>query len=191
MNSVCVFCGSRVGKSIKYSQVAQNLGLLLTEYNIKLIYGGGKVGLMGILADEVIKNKGQVTGIIPDFLYRKEVGHEGLNKLLIVDSMHERKQKMSALADGFIALPGGFGTLEELAEIITWNQLNLVNKPVGILNVGNFYNSLLNYFDWMVEEGFVNANFRRQIISSDDPEELIKKMKDFKTSIKRQDLSKT
>ena len=191
MNSVCVFCGSRMGKSIKYSQVAQHLGILLTKYNLKLIYGGGKVGLMGIIADEVIKNKGQVTGVIPNFLYKKEVGHEGLDKLIIVDSMHERKQKMSALADGFIALPGGFGTLEELAEIITWNQLNLVNKPVGILNVGNFYNSLLDYFDCMVEEGFVNANFRNQIISSEDPEEMLKKMNDFKSNIYDQDLSKT
>ncbi|MGK7391771.1 MAG: TIGR00730 family Rossman fold protein [Candidatus Cyclobacteriaceae bacterium M2_1C_046] len=182
MKSICVFCGSSTGNNEIYSQQAKKLGIAIAKANLELIYGGGKVGLMGIVADEVLRQNGKVTGVIPDFLYKKEVAHEGLSNLIIVESMHERKLKMSTLADSFIAMPGGFGTLEELAEIITWNQLNLVNKPVGILNVGKFYNSLLDYFDTMVEEGFVNVNFRKTIISEGDPAKLINSLNHRKIS---------
>lgn len=191
MKSVCVFCGSSTGSNEVYTHLAKQLANAIVENNLELIYGGGKVGLMGIIADEVIQQNGKVTGVIPDFLYQREVAHEGLDKLIIVESMHERKQKMSLLADGFIAMPGGFGTLEELAEIITWNQLDLVKKPVGILNSGNFYDSLLSYFDLMVSEGFVNVNFRNNIISSGDPTELVGALRDQKISRKGEDLDKT
>lgn len=173
MKSICIFCGSQFGNEEFYSEKAIKLARVIVSHNIELVYGGGKVGLMGVIADEVLRQNGKVTGIIPEFLFKKEVGHEGLTKLIIVNSMHERKLKMSSIADAFIAMPGGFGTLEELAEIITWNQLNLVKKPVGIYNVENFYDLLLKQFDLMVEKEFVNVNFRQQLIDSDDPELLI------------------
>ncbi|MDX1628448.1 MAG: TIGR00730 family Rossman fold protein, partial [Fulvivirga sp.] len=128
MKNVCVFCGSSPGKNKIYTDAAEALGKLIATHDMRLIYGGGRVGLMGKIADAVIAHGGHVTGVIPDFLQRKEVGHPALTKLIVVESMHERKQKMAELADAFIALPGGFGTLEELAEIVTWVQLSLVNK---------------------------------------------------------------
>lgn len=191
MISICVFCGSRQGVSPLYSKLAEKLGHEIAGNKLTLIYGGGKVGLMGEIADAVLSKGGEVVGVIPEFLYHREVAHEGLTKLIVVESMHERKLKMSALADGFIALPGGYGTLEELAEIITWNQLDLVKKPVGILNVNNFYNHLLQYFDHMVNEGFVDQQFRQSVFTEEDVERLLKKMRDFSVDRRTDQLNKT
>lgn len=192
MKAIAVFCGSREGNNPDYRKAAIILGEKLAKNKISLIYGGGKVGLMGIIADTVLKNGGEVMGVIPRFLYDREVGHDGVSKLILTDSMHERKSKMSTLADAFIALPGGFGTLEELAEIITWNQLDLVNKPIGLLNTNNYYKFLLNYFDQMVESDFVDVKFRNQIIESSDPGQLVDHITDqnYKPAV-QDNLSKT
>jgi hypothetical protein len=179
MKRICVFCGSGSGHNGIYAEAAINLANIITKKKIKLVYGGGKVGLMGVIADQVLKNKGKVTGVIPHFLAEKEVGHDKLTEMIFVDSMHERKQKMSELADAFIALPGGFGTLEELAEIITWAQLGLIKKPIGILNVRDFFTPLLNQFDRMVEEGFLKTENRNLLIADANPESLILNMEKY------------
>ena len=153
--NVCVFCGSSTGGNPVYIKAAQDFGLALAEAGHTLIYGGGNIGLMGVLADTVLKNGGNVIGVIPDFLKEKEVGHTGLTQLMVVGSMHERKRTMADMSDAFVALPGGWGTLEEIAEILTWRQLELINKPVGILNVNNFFTPLLQQMRKMVEEGFL------------------------------------
>jgi len=140
MNAIVVFCGSSPGKEEIYKSKAEQLGQTLAEENITLIYGGASVGLMGAVANGVLKNQGKAIGVIPEFLNTKEVAHTQLSELIQVESMHERKTKMSELCDGVIALPGGFGTLEELFEMLTWAQLGLHQKPIGILNVNGFYN---------------------------------------------------
>lgn len=173
MNNICVFCGSSHGNEPIFKTQAQMLGKLLAENNKSLVYGGGKVGLMGTIADAVMDNGGNVIGVIPDFLMRKEVGHLGLTELLVVRSMHERKQKMAELADGFIAMPGGFGTLEELAEILTWVQIGLIKKPVGLLNVNGFYDHLLLQMDHMVGQGFLKPQNRKLVINITDVEDAI------------------
>ena len=158
--NVCVFCGSGTGSNPVYSTAARELGFLLAKYSINLVYGGGNVGLMGIVADAVMEAGGKVTGVIPAFLMRREVGHRGITELEVVESMHHRKQRMADLADAFVALPGGWGTLEELCEILTWRQLGLVTQPVIILNVNHFFDSLLQQMRLMVKEGFLSsANF--------------------------------
>ncbi|HYG02315.1 MAG TPA: TIGR00730 family Rossman fold protein [Chryseosolibacter sp.] len=153
--NICVFCGSATGATSIYRQAATDLGKALAEHSFTLIYGGGNVGLMGIVADAVMKHGGKVIGVIPDFLLKREVGHRGITELIIVDSMHERKKKMADLANGFIALPGGWGTLEELAEVLTWRQLRLIHNPVAILNVNSFYDALLAQMKHMTQEGFL------------------------------------
>jgi len=180
MKNICVFCGSSSGTNSIYSEKAKELGALLARQKKSLIYGGGNVGLMGIIADEVMAQQGEVTGVIPHFLFEWEVGHEGLTELIKVESMHERKLKMSELADGFIAMPGGFGTLEELGEILTWVQLSIVQKPVGILNVNRFYDHLVAQLDHMVKEKFLKPANRAMLLVSDDPNELIKLMESTK-----------
>lgn len=180
MKNICVFCGSSSGDKSIYAQKAKDLGKLIAHREKRLIYGGGNVGLMGIIADEVMANGGEVTGVIPHFLFDWEVGHEGLTELIKVESMHERKLKMSELSDGFIAMPGGFGTLEELGEILTWIQLSIIQKPVGILNVNGFYNHLVAQLDHMVEEKFLKIENRAMVLVSDDPEELVTMMEQFK-----------
>ena len=177
MQRVCVFCGSSSGFSNVYREAAEELADIITKEKLELVYGGGNVGLMGIIADRVLLNDGKVTGVIPHFLAEKEVGHHGLTEMIFVDSMHERKQKMSELADAFIALPGGFGTLEELGEILTWAQLGLVKKPVAILNVNDFYSPLLAQLDSMVENGFLKKENRELLISDSSPEALLEKIK--------------
>lgn len=160
--NVCVFCGSGTGFNPLYSQTAEKLGLLLAKASVRLIYGGGNIGLMGVLADSVMEAGGHVTGVIPRFLLDKEVGHRGISDLEVVDSMHQRKQRMADLADAFIALPGGWGTLEELAEILTWKQLGLISQPVIVLNTHQFFDPLLDQMRLMVKEGFLqsgNFNF--------------------------------
>ena len=161
MKRVCVFCGSSKGKNKIYVDYAKELGILLADKNLELVYGGGSVGLMGEMADAMLARGGKVTGVIPKFLYDWEVGHDGVTELIIVNSMHERKQKMAEISDCFIAMPGGFGTLEELGETLTWLQLKLIQKPIGILNVNGFYDQLIDQLDHMVYEGFLKNSNRK------------------------------
>ena len=151
---ICVFCGSNPGVNPAYKNAAAGLGRLLAERKIELVYGGGNIGLMGVLADAALEASGRVIGVIPESLMAKEVGHQGLTELRVVGSMHERKALMADLAEGFIALPGGYGTFEEFCEVVTWSQLGLHAKPCGVLNVEKYYDPLLALFDHAVKEGF-------------------------------------
>lgn len=171
--NVCVFCGSSSGFNPVYAFAAKELGHLIAQNKHTLIYGGGNVGLMGIVADEVLGKNGSVTGIIPKFLMDKEVGHLGITQLEIVTSMHERKKRMADLSDAFIALPGGWGTLEELAEILTWKQLGLLAQPVGVLNINGFFDPLLNQMQHMVAEGFLQEENFRSIKTSNSPQKIL------------------
>lgn len=180
MKNVTVFCGSNSGFRAEYAEAAKNLARLLSEQNIRLIYGGGKVGLMGIIADEVMRRGGEVIGIIPESLDKKEIAHRGITELRIVGSMHERKALMAELTDGFVAMPGGIGTFEEFFEILTWAQLGFHYKPCGILNVAGYYDGLLGLCDNAVSEGFLRDEHRRLILDETDAERLLVKMRDFK-----------
>ena len=160
MSRLCVFCGSNAGAAPAFAEAAARLGSALASREIGLVYGGGNVGLMGILADAVIEHGGEVIGVIPEFLERAEVAHKGLTELHVVGSMHERKALMATLADGFIALPGGFGTVDELAEALTWTQLGLQAKPVVLLDVDGFWEPLVRFFDAAVDQGFVRPAHR-------------------------------
>lgn len=171
--NVCVFCGSGTGSNPAYSQTARKLGFLLAQASIGLVYGGGNVGLMGILADAVMEGGGTVKGVIPRFLLEKEVGHRGITDLEVVESMHQRKQRMADLSNGFIALPGGWGTLEELAEILTWKQLGLINQPVALLNALQFFDPLLNQMRLMVKEGFLFPGNFDSLNVRETPEDII------------------
>ena len=173
IKSVCVYCGSSSGSRPAYVRAARELGGILAERNLRLVYGGGRVGLMGTIADAVLAAGGEVIGVIPQSLVAKEVAHQGLKDLRIVASMHERKALMAELSDAFIALPGGFGTLEELAEILTWAQLGLHRKPYGMLNIENFYDPLLAFFDHAVAENFVRQAHRDLVIADTDPARLL------------------
>ena len=173
LRRLCVFCGSSIGKRDAFPQAARELGSLLAAQHIELIYGGGNCGLMGVLADEVLKGGGRVTGVIPEGLKNKELGHGQLSKLHIVAGMHERKALMSSLADGFVALAGGFGTLEELFEVITWGQLGLQQKPIGLVNVEGFFDPVLKLMHHAIDEGFVRPEQHRLLISSASPKELL------------------
>lgn len=170
---VCVFCGSSSGNNPIYSHSAKELGFLIANGNHTLIYGGGNVGLMGIVADSVLENKGEVIGVIPKFLMDREVGHTGLTSLEIVTSMHERKKRMADLSDAFLAIPGGWGTLEEIAEILTWKQLGLITQPVGILNINGFFDPLLQQMKLMVDHGFLREENFRSIKTSPSPIEIL------------------
>jgi uncharacterized protein (TIGR00730 family) len=168
MRSICVFCGSRPGAKPAYRAAAEALGQLLAERGIELIYGGGNIGLMGIVADACLAAGGKVVGVIPRALLEWEVGHEGLTRLEVVDSMHTRKARMAELADGFIALPGGLGTFEELFEILTWAQLGFHNKPIGLLNVDGYYLPLVQMMERGVAEGFMKAENRGLLLAEDN-----------------------
>jgi uncharacterized protein (TIGR00730 family) len=176
MRRICVFCGSNPGVRPAYAAAAAKLARFLVELGIGIVYGGGNVGLMGILADAAMAAGGEVTGVIPQALFAKEVGHTGITDPRIVGSMHERKALMAELADGFIAMPGGWGTFDEFCEILTWAQLGLHNKPCGILNTENYYDTLLAMFDHSVAEGFLKPEYRSLVIAATEPEELIAKM---------------
>lgn len=176
MNAIAVYCGSNKGSDPAFVQAAEALGIYLAKNNIEIVYGAGNIGLMGVTADAALKHDGQVTGVIPHFLKEKEVCHMGLTHLFLVDSMHERKVEMTRLSDGAIILPGGFGTLDELFEIITLVQLGQTQQPIGILNVNGFYDHLIAHLDKMVEEGFVIPEHRALIYTSTDIETLIKEM---------------
>lgn len=171
--NICVFCGSSSGNNPVYAQAAKELGKLIADGGHTLIYGGGNVGLMGIVADAVLERRGQVIGIIPKFLMDKEVGHTGLSSLEIVNSMHERKKRMADLSEAFVAIPGGWGTLEEIAEILTWKQLGLLTHSVAILNINGFFNPLLQQMNHMVEEGFLKEQNLQSLKISDSPSELL------------------
>lgn len=177
MKFIAVYCGSSYGDDPVFEKVAFNLGKTLGKARIGLIYGGAKVGLMGSVANGALTEHGEVIGIIPTFLKTKEVAHNGLSQLLEVDSMHERKTRMYDLADGIIALPGGFGTLEELFEMITWAQLGLHQKPIGILNIDGFYDALIQQLNKMYQHKFIKEEHLKLIIISQEIEELLEKMK--------------
>jgi uncharacterized protein (TIGR00730 family) len=179
MKRICVFCGSNTGSKSIYAETAQNLGKLLARNNIGLVYGGGRVGLMGILADSVLAASGEVIGVIPKGLFAREVAHEGLTELRFVESMHQRKAMMEELSDGFIALPGGYGTCEEFCEMVTWSQLGIHNKPCGVLNIEGFYDSYLSFLDTAVKEGFLRMEHRKLILEDEHPFELLNKMRNF------------
>ncbi len=159
--------------------LARALGKAMLDEGMELVYGGAGIGLMGVLADTVLDGGGKVTGVIPDFFSRKEIAHPGLLDLLYVASMHERKRLMAEMSDGFIALPGGFGTLDELFEITTWAQLDLHRKPIGMLNAGGYYDGLFGFMDRMLEEGFVRAAHGSMILRDEDPQRLLRRMRDY------------
>lgn len=173
MKSICVFCGSRPGFRPEFTHAARDLGALLAQEQIRLIYGGARVGLMGQLADGVLENGGEAVGVIPKGLLRKEVAHHALTALHIVESMHERKAKMAELADAFIALPGGFGTFEESFEILTWGQLGIHGKAFGILNVLGFYDPLFKFLDHAVVTQFLEPEHRAMVLHSETPRDLL------------------
>lgn len=179
MARICVFCGANLGNKEIYVQVAQQLGALMVKQGLGLVYGGASVGIMGEIANAVLKEGGEVVGVIPQFMVDKEVAHQRITDLRIVNSMHERKALMANLADGFIALPGGFGTLEEFCEILTWAQLDIHNKPCGLLNIDQYYNKLIEFIDYGVTEGFIKVADRKRILIDDDPEKLLEKMANY------------
>ena len=176
---ICVFCGSNSGTNPVYRETALRLGRLLAARHIELVYGGGNVGLMGLLSDATLQAGGLVIGVIPESLLAREVSHPGLTRMHIVKSMHERKALMTDLSDAFIALPGGFGTFEEFCEIVTWSQLGIHGKPCALLNVAGYYDSLLELFDHAVREGFLRQENRRIVLEDSDPEGLLEKMSVF------------
>lgn len=179
MKSITVFCGSSFGTEEIYKDQAVLLGQTLAKQNIKLIYGGANVGLMGAVADGVLNAGGEAIGVLPDFLRSKEIAHLGLTELIFVESMHERKTKMNDLCEGVIALPGGFGTLEELFEMLTWAQLGLHKKPIAILNINGFYDSLIELTKTMVEKGLLKDVNQKMLLVSDNIDDLLNQMKNY------------
>jgi uncharacterized protein (TIGR00730 family) len=179
MKSICVYCGSNFGERVSYLEAAQDLGAEMVERGITLVYGGGNVGLMGTVADSVLAAGGKAIGVIPQALVDKEVAHTGLSDLRVVGSMHERKSLMADLADGFIALPGGLGTLEEFCEVATWTQLGLHKKACGLLNIGGFYDGLLSFLNHATNEKFIRPEHRSIVLAEEDPVKLIKKLSQF------------
>jgi len=179
MKRVTVFCGSSFGTEEIYKSQANLLGKTLAEYQIELVYGGANVGLMGAVCDGVLDNGGKAIGVLPNFLKSKEIAHKNLTELILVETMHERKTKMNELCDGVIALPGGFGTLEEFFEMLTWAQLGLHKKPIAILNTAGFYDSLITFIQNMVDKGFLKEVNRDMVLVSDDVDELLEMMKNY------------
>jgi uncharacterized protein (TIGR00730 family) len=180
MKSVCVFCGSNFGARPAYREAAVRVGSLLATRGIMLVYGGGKVGMMGALADACLSKRGKVIGIIPKSLAAKEIAHANLTDLRVVDSMHERKKVMADEADAFLALPGGFGTWEEFCEAVTWSQLGIHRKACAILNVEGFYDAFLAQADRATKEGFVSDVHRSLVISGSDPDELLDRLQAYR-----------
>lgn len=179
MKAICVFCGANFNGDPILKQAIDQLAEVMVSRDITLVFGGGKVGVMGLMADAVLNRGGKAIGIIPQFLMDKEVGHTGLTELHIVENMHQRKQMMNDLSDGIITLPGGWGTLEEFFEVLTWLQLGLHNHPIGLLNVNGFYDLLLKQMDVMVEQRFLKPANRELILTSGDPIELVNLMDNF------------
>lgn len=177
ITKLCVFCGSNKGARLKYERAAVTLGKVLAKSGIALVYGGGRVGLMGVLADSVLAANGQAIGVMPRTLVEKEIAHSGLTKLHVVESMHERKALMADLADGFVLLPGGFGSWEEFCEVVTWAQLGIHQKPCGVLNVAGYYDALLALSSHAVAEGFVRTAHREMVIVEEDAETLLSRLR--------------
>ncbi|MCX6622843.1 MAG: TIGR00730 family Rossman fold protein [Acidobacteria bacterium] len=180
LRRICVFCGSNSGVRPVYKVAAENLGRLLAERGIGLVYGGADVGLMGAVANAALASRGEVIGVIPRMLVDKEIAHRGLSTLEVVDSMQERKQRMADLSDGFISLPGALGTLDELFEMATWAQLGLEPKPNGLLNIAGYYDSLLAFLDHATNERFLRPQHRELIIAASDPERMLARMDAFR-----------
>ena len=176
MKSICVYCGSSLGKDVNYVNAATELGVALAEKNIQLVYGGARIGIMGAVAQACLSEGGSVIGIIPEFLDQVEITNTDVTELIQTKNMHERKTLMVEKSDGFIALPGGFGSLEELAEILTWAQLKLVNKPIGILNINGYYDKLLDFFDHMHQEGFLKFTNLNLFVVDSKVKGLLQKM---------------
>jgi uncharacterized protein (TIGR00730 family) len=179
MKTICVYCGSSSGKNPEYRKAARALATAMVARDIGLVYGGADVGLMGEIANEVLAHGGRVTGIIPQSLIDKEVSHQGLTRLHIVDSMHARKALMAELSDGFIALPGGLGTLEELFEVLTWSQLGFHNKPCGLLNIKQYYDGLAQFLDHAMQEEFIKPSHRDMLINAHSPSQLLDQMANY------------
>lgn len=179
MKRICVFCGSNYGASPAYAEAARQVGETLARRGIGLVYGGGKVGLMGEMANAVLSFGGEVIGVIPEALFAKEVGHLGLTKLNVVGSMHDRKGMMADLSDAFITLPGGFGTMEEFFEVLTWAQLGLHQKPCGLLNVDGYYDQLLGLFDSFITQRFARPEHREFILAEREIEPLLDRMESY------------
>ncbi len=179
MKSICVFCGSSLGFPTIYREAATELGKLLAQKNITLVYGGANVGIMKVLADSALQYGGEVIGVMPQSLIDKEVAHQGLSKFHIVQSMAERKELMVQLSDAFIAFPGGFGTLDELSEILTFNQLRITDKPLGFLNVNSYFDLLFGFIDHGVKEGFIREEHQQNLIISTDCESILLKLKTY------------
>ncbi|RMF64632.1 MAG: TIGR00730 family Rossman fold protein [Calditrichaeota bacterium] len=180
MKRICVYAGSSSGTREEFASVARELGALLAKTGIGVVYGGARVGLMGELAQAALSAGGEVIGVIPRFLVEKEVAHQGLTELRVVSSMHERKRLMAELADGFVALPGGLGTLEEIFEMMTWSQLGLHRKPCGLLNAHGYYDSLIRMLEQMVEHGFVRRKHRELVLVDRNAAALLDKMRAFR-----------
>ncbi|WP_276133381.1 TIGR00730 family Rossman fold protein [Polluticoccus soli] len=179
MTSIVVFCGSSEGYQECHRETAYGLGNMLAERGYRVVYGGAKIGLMGAVADGALDKGGDVIGVIPHFLRTKEVTHEGLTELILTNTMHERKLKMHELSDGVITLPGGWGTMEEMFEMLTWGQLGLHQKPMGMLNINGYYDSLKVLADTMVSEGFLKQEIRDMLLFSDSIEELLDLMENY------------
>ena len=183
MKQVCVFAGSSDGARPEYREAAQELGRALVDWRVGLVYGGARLGLMGVLADAVLAAGGRVTGIIPEHLVQREVAHQGLSELHIVTSMHERKARMADMSDGFVALPGGLGTLEELFEVLTWAQLGLHSKPCGLLNVRGYFDGLLSHVDHSIAEGFIRPESRPMLLVSTQSDALLKQFDTYASPV--------
>lgn len=180
IKSIGVFCGSSIGAREIYSAKAKDLGKFMAEMNIDLVFGGGKVGLMGVIADSAMENGGKAIGVIPTALLEKEVGHTGLNEMIVVDNMSTRKNKIYDLSDAFIAMPGGFGTLDEVMEVLTYFQLGWSQKPVGFLNIDGYFDHLIAFLDYATEEKFMKIEHRQNVIVESDPDKLVHAMLNFK-----------
>jgi uncharacterized protein (TIGR00730 family) len=179
MKTICVYCGSKPGADPVYTVAARSLARAMTDRGIGLVYGGASIGLMGTMADAVLAGGCTVTGVIPGALFKREVAHQGLTEIIEVGSMHQRKEKMASLCDGFIALPGGFGTLEELFEAITWCQLRIHTKPIGLLNVSGYYDQLADFIDHAVDQGFIRPAHQSLYTMDSDADTLIGKMENL------------
>ena len=180
MKRIAVYCGSNKGIRPEYAAAAEKLGTLIARENIELVYGGGSVGLMGIVADAALKQGGHVIGVVPEKLAIKEVVHEKLPDLRIVKNMHERKALMAELSDGFIALPGGYGTFEEFFEVLAWSQLGWHQKPFGLLDIAGFYGHLMAFLDHTQREGFIRPPHRELVLVESNPEKILQRMRDFR-----------
>jgi uncharacterized protein (TIGR00730 family) len=183
IRSLCVFCGSNSGNDPIYANVARDFGASLAKSNVALVFGGGHVGLMGIVADAVLAGGGKAIGVIPRMLWDREVGHRNLTELHVVETMHERKAMMASLSDVFVALPGGLGTLEEIFEVWTWAQLGIHRKPLGFLDANGFYAPLLSFLDRAVDAGFIRAKYRSMAIVDVDPASLLRRMSEYEPPV--------